>query len=185
MGLAARLGWGLLGLLVALGVGLMFWLDWLLGAIFAVFVALVLWYVFGVLKKKIDVQVARAAGRLGLTVSTHPFRYASMAGIYQGRPVKISYESSRSFGLGSLAVTNGAPPALAALDASNITLVRMEHQQAPMKKRLLDPGPPPLLARGTELRLALEGVCTDAALLGDALKRLASQAEALANRRGE
>lgn len=82
-------------------------------------------------------------------------------------------------------VAGGAPPGLAALDVRNITLVRMEHGLAPMRKKLLDPGPPPILARGGEMRLALEGICTDATLLREALKSLHSRVRTLETLEGE
>jgi hypothetical protein len=41
--------------------------------------------------------------------------------------VRISYESSRSFALGSALVTSGHAPGWAALDARNVTVVNLRH----------------------------------------------------------
>ena len=105
-------------------------------------------------------------------------------GGYQGHPVRISYESSRTLGLGFLLVAEGAPPGLAALDARNITLVRMGHNLSPQAKRLLEAGPPPVLVQGKELRLILPGICTDPIPLREALRKLHQQAKTLAQTSG-
>ena len=156
MGFASRVGWGLLALLVALGMGLMFWLEWLLGAVFALFVALVLWYVFGVLKKKVDTQLAGPPN--GWVWRWHPILPLRLA----GRPLSgpAGEDQLRKFAHLRSGIADGhrwSPTALAALDARNITLLRLDHQLAPAKKTLLDPGPPPVLAKNGQLRLAPAG----------------------------
>ncbi len=170
-----KLAWGSLGVLVAACLGLMFWLDWLLGAIFAAFVLAVWWLVFAIHKKEVDRQIAAVAKRLNLTVKRHPLRYAGMIGSYRGHPVSISFQSASTFGLGSILVADGAPPGLAALDVQTRTLVCMHHGLAPQPRRLLDPGPPPIQVKGEYLRLVLPGTCTDRARLQDALERLEHQ----------
>lgn len=184
MKLLAKVGWALLGLLLLGCLGLMFWINWVLGAVFAVFMGLVLWWVFGIIKRKTDLKVAQAAKKLGLNLRSHPFRYAGMHGEYNGRAVRISYESQRRAGLGSLLATQGGPPGMVALDMQDITLVRMEHGLAAMARELLDPGPPPILAHKQELRLVLEGVCTDPRLLKEALRALEAQVKSLAAEKG-
>ena len=95
---------------------LMFWLDWLLGLVFAAFLAAVLAGVFGVPKRRVDRRIAAVAERLNLEVRRHPFRYASLHGSYRGRAASICLVSACSAGLGTLLVADGAPPGMAALD---------------------------------------------------------------------
>jgi hypothetical protein len=172
-------GWFLLGFLVMVGIALMFWIDLFLGSIFAVFCVFVCWFVFGVLKRKVDLFVSDAASKLGLTTRKHPFRYVSMIGEYKGRPVRISYESSTGFGLGSVMVTGTAPPGLAALDICNITMLKMKHGGEIQKKRVLDQGPPVLVVRKDMVMIALDGICTDPRKLKEELNRLAEAAQLL------
>ncbi len=179
MRLLALVGWGALGLLVAGAAALVFWLDWRLGLVFAAFLAAVLGWVFGVLKRRVDRRLAAAARRLNLQLRRHPFRYASLHGTYRGRAVSISLVGSRSAGLGTMLVADGAPPGLAALDAGTVTLVRMTHDLPPQPTRLLDPGPPPLTLQGRELRLVLPGICSAHADLRRALQLLARRAREL------
>jgi hypothetical protein len=157
----------------------MFWLDWLLGLVFAAFLATVLVWVFGVLKRRVERQIAATAKRLNLELRRHPFRYASLHGSYRGRAVSISLVAARSAGLGTLLVADGAPPGLAALDVGTVTLVRMTHGLPPQPARLLDPGPPPIAVRGQELHLVLPGIRLGQSELRQALQRLARQAQAL------
>lgn len=172
MGILAKIGWGFLMLLVALGVGLMFWLDLILGSVFALFTVLVCWYVFFVIKKKTDMKIQSCARRLGLDFTSHPFRYGFISGNYKKRSVKISYESSRRFGAGSIAVVEGAPPGFAALDAENVTQIKMGHKAGRVPEKVLKTGPLPVMAKGSELKMVLNGVCTDFDSLNLALKRL-------------
>jgi len=175
----AKIGWGLLGLLVLASVAVMFLLHWVMGVGFAAFVVLVLWYVFGVIKKKTDVRIKALALALGLDYQPHPFRYAAVAGVHRGRPVRISYQGGRRFGAGSvLAVTTGSP-GWAGLDITNLTMISLEHGRGKLDRRTLEPGPPLVLVKGERLLLLLPGVCLDGAVLKDGLARLAQAAEEL------
>jgi hypothetical protein len=80
MSIWAKIGWGFLGFLVLISVGVMFLLHWAMGLFFACFKAGVLWWVFGVLKKKVDIHIREAAGKLSLAFKAHPFRYGAMEG---------------------------------------------------------------------------------------------------------
>jgi uncharacterized protein with PQ loop repeat len=94
MNIWAKIGWGALGFLVLISVAVMFLLHWAMGLFFACFVAMVLWWVFGVLKKKVDIHIRIAADTLSLAFKPHPFRYAAMEGEYKGLPSRTRLEES-------------------------------------------------------------------------------------------
>ena len=172
----SKIGWGFSIFLVAAGVGLLFWLDVFLGSFFAVFTGVVCWYVFWVIMKKTNVKIQSCARRLGLDFTSHPFRYGFISGTYKKRPVKISYESSRVFGSGTMAVLEGAPPGFAVLDVENVTQIKMGHKAGKVPEKLLQTGPPPVMVKGFELKMILTGVCTDFDSLNLALKHLSAHA---------
>ena len=179
MSIWAKIGWSASGLLVLAALAVMFLLHWLMGVVFALFTFLVLWWVFGVLKKKTDHRIREAAGKLDLHCKGHPFRYASMQGSYKGLPVRISYESNRSFGLGSALVSSGGAPGLAALDIRNITLLSLEHGLGSMQKQTISQNPFPITVRKEKLLAVLPGISTDARQLAQALEALAIARESL------
>lgn len=177
MGVWAKIGWGALGLLVAAGVAAMFLLHWAMGLAFALFTAGVLWWVFGVLKKRVDARIRQTAGRLGLACRPHPFRYASMQGEFRGHPVRVSYESSRAFAAGSALAAATGSPGWAGLDVRSLTAIRLEHGGRERPGTVVEAGPPPVLAKGGELVLALPDIVDRPEPLRAALERLAVLAQ--------
>lgn len=180
MSLWAKLGWSLLGLLVLASIGVMFLLHWIMGLGFAVFCAAVLWWVFGVLKKKTDSQIKAVSRALGLEYRPHPFRYASLAGQYYGYPVRVSYEGSSSFGLGGIMALTSGSPGWAALDISSLTVISLEPGFDPPGKKLIEPGPPALMLKNGRLLMVLPEVSANAGRIKsglESLRRLARDME--------
>lgn len=177
MGVWAMIGWGALGLLVLAGVAVMFLLHWAMGVFFALFTAGVLWWVFGVLKKKVDAGIKKTAERLRLEYRPHPFRYGAMEGSFLGRPVRVSYEGTRGFGAGGAIALATGSPGWAALDIGSVTKITMRHGLAAAKRELLDSGPPAVVLNKEELVVVLPDITSHPGQIKSALERLAALAD--------
>ncbi len=175
----AKLGWSALGLLVALCLALMFWINLIMGATFTVFCAVVFWFVLGVQKKKMDVLIKAGGESLGLQYKSHPFRHGSISGEFKNHQVRISYEGSRTIGLGTALALAGEAPGWAALDIRTVTLIRMDHDLDLEKKKLIDGGQTLITAHKSDVRLYHPDVVTDAGKLNSSLKRLAGEIDNL------
>jgi hypothetical protein len=163
-------GWIALGLLVLLGIASLFLLNTTLGLVFLAYCVVVLYWVFGVLKKKKDKEIRAAANALGLQFKPHPLRYGPIEGDYKGHRVKISYEGGGTLAGGSVAALVTGKPGLAAFDIRNVTLVRLEHRAGRVKRaRLRDSQ---IDVRTDEMRTAIAGVCTEPRALRGALDKL-------------
>ncbi len=174
-----KIGYGLLGLLVLACLGLMFLLNVVLGIVFAVFTAGVLAWVYGVRKRKVDNLIVGAAAEVGLTVEKKILRHPGMSGEFGGRAVRLSYEGAPSGSSGSILGLAADMPGLSALDAGNMTVIRMAHGREVDRGRVIEDGPPLVAIRPGEAVLAAPGLITDGPQLIRLLKRLAEAVEAI------
>lgn len=175
----AKIGWAFLGLLVTAAVGSMFFIDWLLGLIFALFCAGIFWFVYGVLKKKVDAQVSQMAQFTGLAYQPHPFAYASLDGFYKDLKAKVYYKGTSTVGMGLGLSVITKSPGWAALDIRNVTVIKMWHDLTLPREKIIEHGPPHIVAKKNEISLMLPGICTDKEEITKALDRLTRETNAL------
>ena len=173
----AKLGYGLIGLLLAACVGLMFLIHWILGTIFFICCLIVCWMVFGVHKKKVDTVIAEVAKETGLNYIPYRLRYAALKGEYKGYETEISYENDPGGTLGTTLMLETDLPGLAALNVKNVTVFKVKHGLDLDREELLDGGSTTIVAKKHDLVLVLPYTSRYKQEIIENLKQLVGEAD--------
>jgi len=161
--LAEKIAIGFLGLLLLTTVGLCFWIDLYLGLFVLIFSLGVLWFIYRVRKRKIDLAMAHLAQETGLSFNKSFFKYGTVTGNYKGFDVEIGvYSDLNAFGgIGILMASLTGEGVLAALEIRNFTGIKIKLPSEIQEKRLISEDFPVVIARKNELCLMFPYVSSD------------------------
>jgi len=159
-----KIAFGFLGILLLGMLVLCFWINLYLGLFLLVFSTAIIWWIYGVKKKKVDLAMAEAAKKTGLSFQRHPLKYGTIRGSYKGLETEIGvYTDTGSFGgMGVLLTSLSGKGALASLDIRNFTGIKIKHNLGIQRKEVISDGFPLIVADKDEIYLMLPHVSVDA-----------------------
>jgi len=134
--------WSFLGFsLVAIGTVLFWLLNWMLGCVFTIFVAIVVvWYLK--MKKRGDAYLMKIAERTKCKFKGGGFGYGSVHGDYKGRKIEVSVDKTLDTGRSlagfaiSYSLLQSAVGAVAGI--KNFTIIKVEHRASVEKPFKID-----------------------------------------------
>lgn len=172
--MAEKIAYIFLGLLVLLALGFCFLINVYFGIFFTFFTILVIYFVMGVYKSKVDKALEGVAKELGLSCRKHPLKHAIVEGIHNGYKTEIGvYSDLDGFGgLGTyLVATTGMGGGLASLNVRNFTGIKIYHKLDVREEKVLSDNYPVILKKDIIL-LVLPHVSSDVKEIVDQYRKL-------------
>jgi hypothetical protein len=177
---AKTIGYGLVALLLLASISLCFLINLYLGLFVALLVIGTFVWVYGFNKKKVDRVMAEVADETGLSYIPSRVTYARLEGDYKGFETEVSVRADRDFGPGAIAATETGTAGMAAMDIRNYTSIRMRHGLHIPEEVILSKTRPRVVARASDIVLALPHVSNEKEEIVDGLHLLVKKIKRLA-----
>ncbi|MCP2520231.1 hypothetical protein NLD30_07280 [SCandidatus Aminicenantes bacterium Aminicenantia_JdfR_composite] len=158
--MAEKIAFLIIGALVIFTFILCFWLNFYLGLFMLIFSICVIWWIYGVRKKKIDKVLADVAKDIGLSCNKSLLKYASLRGKYKGFETEIGiYNDIDAFGgLGTILASITGSGSMATLNIRNFTGIRIKHNLHFKKSKVISETFPKIIAHGNEIFLIFPNI---------------------------
>ena len=158
-----KIGYVFVAILLILAISLCFWISIYLGLFVLLFSIGVIWWIYGVKKKRVDEAMNKVAHRLGLKFYRDPFKYGIIKGEYRGYNVEIGvYTDFNAFGGAGVILTSlSGKGAFSALDIHNFTGIKIKLDSEFKESKVISDKFPLILMEGNEIKLIFPYVSSD------------------------
>ncbi len=161
--MAEEIAFAFIGILILGAIALCLSINLYLGLSLLIFSVVVVWWIFGVKKKKVDRAMAELAKDTGLSFNKSLLKYGTVTGKYNGIETEIGvYKDANSFGgMGVIIGSLTGEGALASLNIRNFTGIRMRHDLAVSGSKMISDNDPFIGIDKEWIYLALPHVSED------------------------